>query len=495
MPMADLMRRIQAKRLLLLAIVLPITVRTIPEVLAGPYPLGFDTIWFYAPFIKMVETDGFGPAMVWANSRGSAPLLLFLLGMVAFVSQAEPFLITKSIAPPLFAALVVSTYYFVRRGLEWDERRSLLIILVTTLYFVSLRFSWDMYKNTLGYAFLIVALAHLKPDSGLRDRVVFLSLATLSLLTSELTAVLLAGIGVILFLHCLLRERRWDFSLLGISLVATFAALIYTQILFPPLAVTPLAPPPPRISIPYSYLEANQVVYNFSGIGDVYASVLLLSGIVLGPLLLAVLGFFRERRLLAWAGFLGLGAFSLLIVPFAAFPLWHRWLLMLTIPLLVWTVSGLFRIRSKAKAAFLGLLVLLSVSFLVLPPSSALPYYTHPWTLSYVPSSMLQNTVPLDDTTDVINAVLWLNAREDPAAALLAHSSFVGWAYLYSNLPEIYEFVVPGQVEGGNFSSYEHVFVLYWVVGQGWFKDSLMPGGTVEVHRSGHIAVYELALA
>ncbi len=65
--MRKLMTGIHAKRLVLLAIAIPISIRTIPELLAGPYPLGFDAVWFYAPFIRMVE------AMDVASLTGPRP--------------------------------------------------------------------------------------------------------------------------------------------------------------------------------------------------------------------------------------------------------------------------------------------------------------------------------------------------------------------------------------------------------------------------------------
>src|SRR6266851_6305548 len=81
------------------AVSIPILVRSVPEILSGPYPLGFDTVWFYAPFVKSVEAQGFGVALLSLISTHSAPLMFVLLGIVASLSKADPLLITKAFGP------------------------------------------------------------------------------------------------------------------------------------------------------------------------------------------------------------------------------------------------------------------------------------------------------------------------------------------------------------------------------------------------------------
>ncbi len=146
--MAEVVSRDQGEAFLLFSIAFPLSIRTIPEILAGPWPLGFDTVLAYAPFVKDVETQGFGAAL--ARIYPAAPLVYAFLGIAAVSTGAPPFAITKCAAPLLYGFLVLSLYYFGRRRLHWDQRKSLFLVLVTTLYFVPLRFSWDMYKTSSG---------------------------------------------------------------------------------------------------------------------------------------------------------------------------------------------------------------------------------------------------------------------------------------------------------------------------------------------------------
>jgi hypothetical protein len=40
---------VRSKRFALAAFLIPVFIRSIPEILAGPYPIGWDTIAFYVP--------------------------------------------------------------------------------------------------------------------------------------------------------------------------------------------------------------------------------------------------------------------------------------------------------------------------------------------------------------------------------------------------------------------------------------------------------------
>ncbi len=240
-------------------------------------------------------------------------------------------------------------------------------------------------------------------------------------------------------------------------------------------------------------MGAAEDVYIYPGLGDMYATVVLLTGIIMAPLLPFVWsGFHPERRLWIWTLPLGIDAYSLVVVPFAAIPAWHRWLFMLTFPVMIFAVSGLARLGWKVITAFLVALIVLSVGFMVLPPANALPYYANRYTLSYVPSSMMQNTVPIQDSPDVVEALQWLNEMWVGEPLLVAHISFIGWSKLYSTIPQIYGFVHPAQVNNGGFSEFTHVFLIYGVSGRGWFNPALLPRDMNEIHQVGKIAVYEL---
>ena len=205
----SLATKVTARRFLVLSVAFPLGVRVIPELLAGPWPLGFDTVGWYAPFINDVETGGFVFGFQGVAHDQVAPVMFVLFGLVATITHAPPFAITKAAAPFLYSFLGFSLYYFARKGLEWDQRKSFLLVLISALYFVPLRFSWDMYKNILGYAFFLLALIHLGASLKLRDKSLLFMLTVLCALASEFTSLLLGATALLLFAWERIKGKRW----------------------------------------------------------------------------------------------------------------------------------------------------------------------------------------------------------------------------------------------------------------------------------------------
>jgi len=483
-------------RFLLLSVAIPLVVRTIPEILAGPWPLGFDTVWTYAPFVKDVETKGFQPSLQGFLDQQAAPLMYFLLGLAAVSTHAAPFAITKAAAPILYAFLGFSIYVFGRRGLGWNQKKSLLLVVVSTLYFVPLRFSWDMYKNTLGYGFFLLALSDLGRVSVGRGGVLLFLFAGLSILASELTAVLLGATALILVLWIRVTDKRWDLASGVVAALGGIALLYYGHVLFQPvLPATPLARPPVQAGFLYNYVGSDVDVYVYPALVDVFVSVIALTALVFAPIFwLSIRGRFPEKRLMAASFVLGVGSFSVLVSPFAAIPSWHRWLYMLVFPALIYATVGIVRLNRKAQVIVIVLLVFLGATFVAMPDDLALPYYASPQTLRFIPPNLLRNTVGLQDSPDVVAVLEWLNYQRISRAVLVADIWFVGWARLYLDSMPVYEFLDRAQMDGGNFSAYNGIFMLYWAVGEGGFQAEQVPSGATQIFPIGRVAIYEIEI-
>jgi hypothetical protein len=143
------------------------------------------------------------------------------------------------------------------------------------------------------------------------------------------------------------------------------------------------------------------------------------------------------------------------------------------------------------KKILVGILVLLSSSFLLLSADTAFPYFrAFPY---YVPSSMLQNSVPLRDCEDVVTALSWVGDNLGSNGVLLTHDAFHGWALLFLNTSRIvcYGYENPEDAAREiNGNSYSQLYLVWWVSGEGWHGWSTLPSCFVEVFRSNRIAVY-----
>ena len=140
--------------------------------------------------------------------------------------------------------------------------------------------------------------------------------------------------------------------------------------------------------------------------------------------------FKSNLQLKAWIFWIFLSLLLVIISPNALFSILpYRWTLLLTYPLAFYAAEAFSGIKRNSYKVSAGLiLTILSVSFMVLPNNAALFYYdAFP---TYVPKSMLQNTVPLDDCQDTTNAFQWLRYNMPSNASLLVHDVFYGWASL-----------------------------------------------------------------
>lgn len=146
--------------------------------------------------------------------------------------------------------------------------------------------------------------------------------------------------------------------------------------------------------------------------------------------------------------------------------------------------------RLKFRALLVGILILLSASFVVLPAEAALPFFVaFP---NYVPSSMLQNSVPQRDCEDVVKVMEWTKANMKANDVLLVHDAFHGWALLYSDKTRVvcYGYGDPAAAAEILANCSDRIYVVWWVASKGWHGLASLPPSFTEVYRSNEIAVY-----
>jgi hypothetical protein len=202
--------------------------------------------------------------------------------------------------------------------------------------------------------------------------------------------------------------------------------------------------------------------------------------------------YFTNLELKVWSYWCLFAALSPVFSPSAFVRGGCRWTLLLVFPVAFFVVEGIRRFGSRlGRMVFGGLLVLLSLSYVLLPAQVAFPYFGV--FTNYVPSSMLQNSVPLSDCDDVVNALSWVGANWGSDGVLLVHDGFHGWALMCLDKSRIvhYGYRNPEEAVERFGSMYNRFFLVWWVSGDGWHGISMLPQTFVEVFRSKRIAVYE----
>ena len=110
----------------------------------------------------------------------------------------------------------------------------------------------------------------------------------------------------------------------------------------------------------------------------------------------------------------------------------------------------------------------------------------------YVPSSMVQSSLPSSDYSNVVNAMLWVDSHLSSDSVLITQQAFYGWArsYLSPDKQVVNSLLTPPTSVIGETGSYTHVYTVWWIEGTGWFQGSF-PMGAKPLASFGDLAVYE----
>jgi len=471
-----------------LAFAIPLTVRAVVEILMGSYLVGFDTVGYYVPVVMEWLANGVD---FW-HCIASAPLFYLILAQIT--SLGIPLTLTLKVVPPLLNGLLaLSIYLYASNALNWSPRKSLFTALLATLYFAALRISWDMLRNQLALTFLFITLTLLR-EEGKWKRLMLASLTmSLVVLTNQLVAVVMLSIAFAMTLRSLLRKERS--KLRSLILAFTPATLLFFLVLYANFKVS--ADFPTILSFPESEMEGWLSIFGFSSYWEMAAtmlSFLLYCYLPLLPLALKGAKLLKNFQIRTWT------LFSLLATPLPIIFAWtwYRWILMLTYPISFYVAEALSNIRSNSRRVttsiiFGAVLAVLSVGFMVMPSENPFPYYAIPNFQIYIPSSMLQNTVPLSDCQHVVEALNWLKNNMDEHSILLTHTAFYGWALLTIKPEQVmpYGYGNPKiAAENASKQGYGQIYLIWWTEGRGWHGQPNVPAPFKEVYRSGEIAIY-----
>jgi hypothetical protein len=483
----------------LLAFLVPFLVRFIPEVMMGPYLVGFDTIAHYLPTTLLwmhgdLTLEGF---------IATAPLL-YVLSTALTCLSGNVVVALKVIAPLLLGFLGLSMYFFARRGLGWSQIKSLVPALVGTLYFVVLRISWDAFREEIALIFLFFALTLLIQAQAKVSwkRLGLFSLALIGVvLSNQVVAVLALAVVLLSLVYMFLRDNRNNALRLATFMLPAVALF---------LAVFFLSPAVPEYRLIFGFPNTPDgwlALFGYSSYLEMLGSeaiFLLYCFLPLLPLVVLSIRRFRNFQMQAWA-FVVLAAFFIPMVS----PSNLRLLMLLVFPLVFYAADALTHLKSRHLRRFRGSLLrvgliylvavtgVFSLGFMVLPAEDPFPYFSSGMGLNshiyQIPSSMLQNSVSIADCPGVAHAVDWLKTHMESGDVLLTHRAFYGWALseLSAEQVYLYEYDNPADVAPSVTQTYMGtVYLIWWVPNEGWYGLPTVPVGFEEAYRNGNIAVY-----
>jgi len=479
-----------------LAFIIPVAIRTIPEILIGPYIIGFDTLAFYVPNTLLWLHNGIN---LW-NFLSIAPLF-YSIYMSLVSAGASPVFLIKIISPLLLGFLGLSMFFFAKRGLSWSLVKSTFVAVLGTVYFVALRASWDQLRVEFSLVFFFVVLMLLvNQKNGSWKRYVLLASAMLLVvLSDQIGAVIMLGVMIFTIVPNLFHKRYNQ--ALNLTVASLPAALYFVIVYFISTSVSGIL----------GYSNVTSPLVSWTGFASYQSMLINEAGFFLYcflPLLpLMAISFkqFGNLQLRSWL----LLSLILLLIPTSVSP--YRWLLMLVYPIAFYATESLSRLKTirwkrsiftLQRIAVLYLVLsttVLSLGFIFMTSQQPLAYFDPKQFnayLSQIPTSMLQNTISAADCQSTVNVLQWFKENVNSSALLLTHTAFYGWALLTLNVNQVryYGFEDPATaamriVQEGH----TQIYLIWWVNGKGWYGQPTVSSSFHEIYHSGEIAIYKYA--
>jgi hypothetical protein len=437
--MANIMKLAKAlmkhsSRKYVIILVLAISLRAIPELLSGIYPIGFDAVVGYAPSIMAFPDNSPMKVFGWAWS----PLAIDLLWVFKTLTNLDVYLLLKIAGPIFYGLLGVSFCYLLSNGLRWNDKKSLIVALIFVLLPPVLRTGWDQLREQLGLIFFFILLGYTKCDlvKGARTKPVLAILLSLLIVFShQLVAVLLFVVVSYQIVIEVSRKNKDLFPLLLLILpsLAVFVWQLHGQFLNP--SFNPHFVPIRLDDGIDNFAFTNYFLSDPRFIGGTYSSILgyvgSLSIYTVVPLIpFAIKGFSKDKVFTPMLIWLSIASFSILIFPWSAIAQYWWWMFLLPIPLVVYVGESLERIHvfngKHRRKLLIGISILGVIAMGYATSSIPLGY---PFAFSYMPSGMVESAVPFGDIADIISAYQWLSRNSPPDSTVVVEERTMGFAY------------------------------------------------------------------
>jgi len=463
-------------------------------VLAYPYPIGYDTV-VYAGIVQR--------GVIWSHwsSVFSTWLLYAFWIPIHNVTKGDPFLLLKLTGPLLYGLSACGVYWFSRKGLDWNTRRSLIAASFFVFQLAAFRISWDLLRNTLAMAILLFALPFLLKMESWKDVAGFVLLSVLVVFGHELASVVMFVVVIFgVMLNDLLKRNKAGLLKVSAAVspsLAIFLTSMYFKAFPPQLgaqtnvisAIKPSSSPAGLFFLANFFVGSGSGSY--SGYFDLASQVLsVFTVLYLLCLPLVLVGFFRNRVLDVWTLLIVCASFSCLVMPFFALNWWDRWMFLLVYPFTFYAVVGVLKVLESAngmvrpsvewlnwmKVSKKTTVVLLSCMGLLTSVYIGATLQSDNYVIMSIPTISryfsVAPTVPLRDVEGTVKVMEWLDGNMDNGSCVLVHSAFLHWARLYldeNHTLVAYSTDAKGALDVATSLGYDSVYLVWWGENIGWY--------------------------
>jgi hypothetical protein len=416
------------KHTVLVVFILCIALRAAPELMAYPYPIGYDVINYYIPTVTNFEDK-------WDIVSKQFPLYVTFLYLVSITTGLPAYPVVVAVIIVMTGIFGISLFYLGRTLLKLGISHSAYIAIFAIVQLAVLRTTWDFHRDILALTMMMFVFSLFSRRSeGWKSLALILVLATLTVAADRMVGALFS---VSLVVYAIVTRRR-DAALTGIFAIVMFYALAV-----------------PTQSVPnITTITSTEIPQNNNELKEFYnpADLLIFFVVVNGLLVAAAaIGFLKMRNSLLLKIPLLIcliGSFSWLLFPENRYLLADRWIILAGIFLSVFAGYGVLHLvrnlkkRSAIAGFILGAFAVLGVSYAVIPHDSASAVYgivgVHAKNLP--PVTMQFNSIDVEDNDELLSAIAWINENTEQDAVIVGESHLRGFMELYLEDNRTYHF-------------------------------------------------------
>ena len=409
------------KHIILLVFLIGCIVRAVPDLVARPYPVGYDVINYYIPVLTNFQEH-------WAIVSQQFPLYVWILHSFQMATDLEPQVVVIASAIILYGFFSISIFSISRKLLGLNELYSLYLTLFVIFQLPVLRTAWDLHKDVFSLALLLIALSLLYPvRAKIGGYSMIASSITVSIAVSADKMVGALFVASLMIYALIFRARYMTYlSLVAALVFATTIASDYGSLQQFPQTFAIEAKSNQSNIHPEDYNPKNLLIL-----------LVLVNGFLLIP---AGFGFMvsNDPLLKIAVAITVMGSFSWLVFPdiqsFAA----DRWIFLFGILLSIFAGYGLIRYsqskihsnyRTHLLCIVLGLSVILGLLYETMPYQygSVLEKVLGQSVEPFGPVTMQFNSISIKDNGELLKTISWINENTPKNATLIGEKHWRGW--------------------------------------------------------------------
>jgi hypothetical protein len=401
-------------KILLFYFLIGCLIRIIPELIAYPYPIGYDTINYYIPLAGGFQNEPF---------QFYTYLLYIFKSFIPLHSQSL-IICLSSITYGIFSVSI----YLLLKGLNLKPAWYMTIFILFQIS--ALRTSWDLQKDILALSFTFL-IFYLILDNRkayyYKIRIIhfglIISLVIITLLTDNMISFLLI---ISLSIYFLIKKDIKYILSLTIIIISIISFLVLVDNTKNDLIITNI----------HNILTVNikeNVNYSPLNLGTLFIMMNVLSF----PFF--IYGLIKLRQLLLYIplSMTLCGSFTWLVLPHSAILLPDRWIIISGIFMSIFSSYGLIKLFSNYKDKLnyklllptLSFYIIIGLFYMILPYDYSFPIYWifTEYTHHFVPSTMQFNSIDIVDNKDLLIVIDWLNNHTTPQSIIYGEPYLRGW--------------------------------------------------------------------